>query len=78
MNCCDDYGNCNQGRDCPARKKPMTTKKVPRTMQEAFGPYTSHAISEPIAPYDWQDRLVMAACCAVVAFLVIASLWGAL
>ena len=19
MNCCDDYGNCNQGRDCPAR-----------------------------------------------------------
>ena len=18
-NCCDDYGNCNQGRDCPAR-----------------------------------------------------------
>jgi len=21
MNCCDDYGNCNQGRDCPARAK---------------------------------------------------------
>jgi hypothetical protein len=20
MNCCDDYGNCNQGRDCPAKK----------------------------------------------------------
>lgn len=20
MNCCDDYGNCNQGRDCPARR----------------------------------------------------------
>ena len=19
MNCCDEYGNCNQGRDCPAR-----------------------------------------------------------
>lgn len=18
-NCCDDYGNCNQGRDCPIR-----------------------------------------------------------
>lgn len=18
-NCCDDYGNCNQGRDCPVR-----------------------------------------------------------
>jgi hypothetical protein len=19
VNCCDDYGNCNQGRDCPVR-----------------------------------------------------------
>ena len=19
MNCCDEYGNCRQGRDCPAR-----------------------------------------------------------
>ena len=19
MNCCDDYGDCRQGRDCPAR-----------------------------------------------------------
>jgi hypothetical protein len=22
MNCCDDFGNCNQGRDCPARTTP--------------------------------------------------------
>jgi len=21
MNCCDDYGKCNQGRDCPIRKE---------------------------------------------------------
>lgn len=21
MNCCDDYGNCRQGRDCPVRKE---------------------------------------------------------
>lgn len=20
MNCCDEFGNCNQGRDCPVRK----------------------------------------------------------
>ncbi len=20
MNCCDEYGNCRQGRDCPVRK----------------------------------------------------------
>ena len=22
MNCCDDCGNCNQGRDCPVRVTP--------------------------------------------------------
>lgn len=21
MNCCNDYGECNQGRDCPVRKE---------------------------------------------------------
>ena len=21
MNCCDDYGNCNQGRNCPIRNE---------------------------------------------------------
>ena len=21
MNCCDEYGNCRQGRDCPVRKR---------------------------------------------------------
>ena len=22
MNCCDEYGNCRQGRDCPIRQCP--------------------------------------------------------
>jgi hypothetical protein len=21
MNCCDEFGNCRQGRDCPVRKE---------------------------------------------------------
>lgn len=21
MNCCDEFGECNQGRDCPVRKR---------------------------------------------------------
>jgi hypothetical protein len=32
MNCCDDYGNCNQGRDCPVRiaraLQPSTSKRL--------------------------------------------------
>jgi hypothetical protein len=29
MNCCDEYGNCRQGRDCPVRiaLQPMTFKQ---------------------------------------------------
>jgi hypothetical protein len=39
MNCCDEYGNCNQGRDCPIRKervhqaKELLDKDTPTTAQ---------------------------------------------
>ena len=32
MNCCDEYGNCTQGRDCPVRidrvSQPSTFKRL--------------------------------------------------
>jgi len=32
MNCCDEYGNCRQGRDCPVRiagaSKPFFSKRL--------------------------------------------------
>jgi len=37
MNCCDEYGNCRQGRDCPVRKlvyKPR--KKFPARWAVVF------------------------------------------
>ena len=34
MNCCDDYGDCQQGRDCPVRN--ATTRTYPRTLAQAF------------------------------------------
>jgi hypothetical protein len=34
MNCCDEYGNCRQGRDCPVRIvrsfQPSTSKRLLR------------------------------------------------
>ena len=27
MNCCDSYGNCTQGRDCPVRKERIEAAK---------------------------------------------------
>jgi hypothetical protein len=34
MNCCDEYGNCRQGRDCPVRiaraAQPLMLKRLLR------------------------------------------------
>lgn len=30
MNCCDEYGDCRQGRDCPARTQGAKVAKVGR------------------------------------------------
>ena len=45
MNCCDKYGNCNQGRDCPVRvaKVKSRTPKYPRPLrQEISRVYLRH------------------------------------
>lgn len=48
------------------------TGRTHRTMQEAFGPYTSRSIYEPYKPMDWQDKaVVIASVLALVALGVI-------
>jgi hypothetical protein len=42
MNCCDQFGNCNQGRDCPVR--------VARVGQKMHGP-------EPLRGAGWRHHL---------------------
>ena len=42
MNCCDEYGNCNQGRDCPVR-----VAKYKPVMLAA----------DPLPPSIWRDQL---------------------
>lgn len=53
----------------------MNTRRYPRTMQQAFGPYTSHYIAEKPEPMHPHDRIVIKVCAlgamAFVAWLII-------
>ena len=53
-----------------------TTRRYPRTMQEAFGPYTSRGLHLPRPPYDAADRIVVAACLLAVAAVGVLVLCG--
>lgn len=37
----------------------MQTRKHPRTLNEAFGPYAGNVITETDPPSDWQDATVI-------------------
>jgi hypothetical protein len=42
MNCCDDFGNCNQGRDCPIR-----VARIGQRMKSA----------DPMPTSIWRDQI---------------------
>ena len=47
-NCCDDFGNCNQGRECPVRKERI--EQVAKVGKQMHGP-------EPLPPSIWRHQL---------------------
>jgi hypothetical protein len=54
-----------------------TTKKFPRTITEAFGPYTDNRIYEPVEGMHKNDAIAVGACIiALVAALVTIFVWG--
>jgi hypothetical protein len=36
MNCCDEYGNCRQGRDCPVRVARAAQPLIPKRLLRRF------------------------------------------
>jgi hypothetical protein len=61
MNCCDDFGKCTQGLDCPARK-PVTVAKIG---QSCPGP-------EPLPATSWRAYLSYLAGAMLLTFAVMA------
>ena len=45
------------------------TQRAPRTLEQAFGSYTSRDFVEPKVTFDWQDKVVLAGC--LIAFTVL-------
>ena len=54
----------------------MTTRKFPRTMNEAFGPYATGPIEDPMRPMDWQDIVVISGCIFCIVAFIGMMLWG--
>lgn len=43
MNCCDEYGNCRQGRDCPVRVAKVG-QRYPKYPKPVFVPYINRQL----------------------------------
>lgn len=54
----------------------MQTRKFPRTMNEAFGPYASGPISEPDESMPVADKIVVAFSIAVAVVIVAMAVAG--
>ena len=47
-----------------------STRRHPRTLQEAFGPYATYDFKEPPVPWTLTDLLIAIICVAAIAFAV--------
>jgi hypothetical protein len=65
MNCCDEYGNCRQGRDCPIRKEMEAeldaTNRQVEILSDALAESRREvaalkAVQEPVAFFDPQGK----------------------
>jgi hypothetical protein len=44
MNCCDEYGECRQGRDCPVRRQALDQPRRLRHQLLLIGAFIASAI----------------------------------
>lgn len=58
--------------------KMQSPRRHPRTLEEAFGPYSRGSICEPYTPMTMADKVVICVSIVVMAGLLVALLVGAL
>lgn len=54
----------------------QTTRRYPRTMEEAFGPGHRGNISEPYTQMDREDKIILVACGIAAAVLLVLVIVG--
>ena len=71
MNCCNDFGNCDQGRDCPIRKQRM------KEVNDAYvNGYNDAHLGDPIDDLaDTFQGLLTAMAMVLVAWIAFLLLW---
>ena len=72
MNCCNDFGNCDQGRDCPVRKQRI------KEVNDAYTNGLKDAqLNDPIDDLaDTFQGLLTAMAVVLVAWIAFLLLWG--
>lgn len=53
-----------------------TTRKYPRTLEEAYGPYQRGSLHEPYTPMHKSDKIVLVVCCVSLAGIVVMHFLG--
>lgn len=68
MNCCNEWGDCRQGRDCPVRRQAAYHKTLPPEL-----PLWPQSTSRP----GWRDRLDNVAAVAGYAAVIMLAVGAA-
>lgn len=72
MNCCNDFGNCTQGRDCPIRKQRMKETNDAYMNKASWG-----SVSDPYDDITQTFKALIAVIAVTTTITLLAFLvWG--